>query len=118
MIDAGIQAVHILTPPQFHFDAARQALSAGVHVFSEKPFVLKAEQASVLVALAKAQGKTLAVSHNFLFARAYERLRADYRAGFFGPLSRVELTWQFPLGQLAAGPGGRMADCRTRQHLS
>ncbi len=106
MIATGIQAVHILTPPQYHFEAARQALSAGVHVFSEKPFVLQAEQANELVELSRRSGKTLAVSHNFLFARAYERLRADQRAGYFGPLGRVELTWQFPLGQLAAGPVG------------
>jgi nucleoside-diphosphate-sugar epimerase/predicted dehydrogenase len=106
MIATGIDAVHILTPPQYHHESVRQALDAGVHVFSEKPFVLKSAQAIELAALAKARGKALAVSHNFLFARAYERLRADYRAGFFGPLSRVELTWQFPLGQLAAGPVG------------
>ncbi len=106
MIATGIDAVHILTPPQYHHESVRQALDVGVHVFSEKPFVLKSAQAIELAALASARGKALAVSHNFLFARAYERLRADYRAGFFGPLSRVELTWQFPLGQLAAGPVG------------
>ncbi len=106
MIASGIQSVHILTPPQHHFEAARQALDAGVHVFSEKPFVLQASQADELVALAHSRGKTLAVNHNFLFARAYERLRADYQQGFFGPLARLELTWQFPLGQLAAGPVG------------
>src|SRR5512135_2241720 len=32
-----LDAVHILTQPQTHFDIAKKALSVGVHVYIEKP---------------------------------------------------------------------------------
>jgi hypothetical protein len=39
-----LDAVHILTPPDRHFDAARTALEAGVNVFLEKPMCAAADR--------------------------------------------------------------------------
>lgn len=51
-----IQIVVNLTPPQAHFGVSHDALTAGKHVFSEKPITVKAEDARRLVAEADARG--------------------------------------------------------------
>jgi predicted dehydrogenase len=43
-----LDAVLICTPPAFHNEIAKTALSFGIHVFSEKPFTLDRKQASHL----------------------------------------------------------------------
>ena len=49
-------------------------------------------------------GRTVGVTHNFLFAPVYERLRADFQAGLLGPISEISIVWNKELGQLRAGP--------------
>jgi predicted dehydrogenase len=54
MIDkAGLDCVFVATPTRFHTDIVKYALSAGVHTFCEKPFVLNVEDGVRLVELAK-----------------------------------------------------------------
>jgi predicted dehydrogenase/nucleoside-diphosphate-sugar epimerase len=105
LIDAGIcDAVHILTPPQFHRDLAVQALEGGLHAFVEKPFALsRAECAAMNEAAAKA-GKHVAVSHNFLGVPSYEKLKEAIRAGSLGRIAAAEFNWRFPLAPLRSGP--------------
>jgi nucleoside-diphosphate-sugar epimerase/predicted dehydrogenase len=102
----GVNCIHVLTPADKHIGIVRQAIELGLHVFCEKPFVLKHTEALELSALAKARGVQLAVNHNFLFTDAYERMRADVNAGFFGPLQQINVVWSFPLGLLVNGPFG------------
>ena len=56
-------AVVIAAPAIAHYDLARRALSAGRHVFVEKPVALTLEEADELVALAVVQGLILQVGH-------------------------------------------------------
>lgn len=98
--------VHVLLPPDQHFSAAEHVLRAGVHVLLEKPMALSAEECHSLGKLACEQKRVIGVSHNFLFARAYEQLRADVRAGKLGRLDRVSITWNKDLGQIRSGPFG------------
>lgn len=99
-----LDVVHVLLPPEHHAPAAEALIDAGVHVFLEKPMGVSAAECAGLVAKAEAKGVALAVNHNFLFAPAYERLRADVRSGRIGRLDRIDLTWHRPLGQLQGGP--------------
>ncbi|MFT2603654.1 Gfo/Idh/MocA family protein, partial [Escherichia coli] len=48
----GLQVVHNCTPNHLHAQINRQILAAGLHVFSEKPLCMTAEEARELVALA------------------------------------------------------------------
>lgn len=51
-----IEIVVNLTPPQFHTDINRKILSAGKHVFCEKPFALTLEEADGILRMAKEKG--------------------------------------------------------------
>ena len=52
----GLQVVHNCTPNHLHARINRQILSAGLHVFSEKPLCMTTEEARELVALAEQAG--------------------------------------------------------------
>lgn len=54
----------ICTPHQLHYEQAKAALNAGVHVVVEKPFTQTLEEANSLFQLAKEKSLTLAVFHN------------------------------------------------------
>ncbi len=99
-----LDAVHILLPPDLHFEAARTALEAGVNVFLEKPMCACAADCETLVRLAGERGLRLGVGHNFLFAEPYEQLRRDVRGGVLGRIDDVRITWHRPLPQAAHGP--------------
>ncbi|MCL2763328.1 MAG: Gfo/Idh/MocA family oxidoreductase [Treponema sp.] len=45
-----------LTPPQFHFELALAAVNAGKHVYNEKPFCVKREEAACLIKAAAEKG--------------------------------------------------------------
>jgi predicted dehydrogenase/nucleoside-diphosphate-sugar epimerase len=99
-----LDAVHVLTPPDRHFEAARAVLEAGVSVFVEKPMCDRGEDCDALVQRAEARGLRLGVGHNFLFAEAYERLRRDVQSGVLGLIDDVVVTWHKPLPQAIHGP--------------
>jgi predicted dehydrogenase/nucleoside-diphosphate-sugar epimerase len=104
MLRSGVDAVHVLVPPQLHTDLARQVLEGGAHALIEKPMGTSAAACHALADLAEARGLRLAVSHNFLFMPAYERLRAHLRDGTIGRLDHVSLRWLYPLGLVQFGP--------------
>jgi predicted dehydrogenase/nucleoside-diphosphate-sugar epimerase len=99
-----LDAVHILLPPDRHFEAASVLLEAGIDVFLEKPMCDHAADCERLVRLAAERGVRLGVGHNFLFAEPYEQLRRDLRAGLLGRIDDVTITWHRPLPQAAHGP--------------
>jgi nucleoside-diphosphate-sugar epimerase/predicted dehydrogenase len=57
-----------------------------------------------LLTLARDNKLYLGVSHNFLYAGAYQRLREVVHAGALGPLGHVTLNYFFELGQIRSGP--------------
>jgi predicted dehydrogenase/nucleoside-diphosphate-sugar epimerase len=99
-----LDAVHVLTPPDRHFDAARTLLESGVSVFLEKPMCAGADDCEALVRLAEERGLRLGVGHNFLFAENYEQLRQDVKSGVLGLIDDVTITWHRPLPQAMHGP--------------
>ncbi len=99
-----VDCVHVLVPPDAHYAVTKAALLSGAHVFLEKPMCTSAAEADELMALARARGLRLGVNHNFLFAGAYQRLRAAIRAGDLGPLDHVSINHFFELGPIRTGP--------------
>ena len=60
---SNVDAVSIATVTSEHFAVARQALTAGVHVFIEKPMTTSLAEADDLIALARKNKRCLQVGH-------------------------------------------------------
>jgi len=82
--DARPDVVHITTPPQGHYDIAKQCLDAGANVYVEKPFTLYAHEAEALIALAEARGLKITAGHDDQFTHAARRMRTLVRSGYLG----------------------------------
>ena len=109
-----LDVVHVLLPPPQHASAAGLALDAGAHVLVEKPLATTSEDCRRLASRAASAGRRLGTSHNFLFSRPYERLRADLATGRLGRPEQIEIVWRKPLAQLVRGPyGGWLLDAPT-----
>ncbi|MEQ1546245.1 NAD-dependent epimerase/dehydratase family protein [Methyloglobulus sp.] len=104
MLKSDIEVVHVLLPPDLHFDTARQIIESGRHVFLEKPMGLNAAECQSLTDLATTRGVKLGVNHNFLFLPSYQKLRQDVRDGTIGKLDHITINWMFPLPQIQFGP--------------
>ncbi|PST25466.1 gfo/Idh/MocA family oxidoreductase [Mesorhizobium plurifarium] len=78
MLDAvpAIEAVSLCMPPQYRYEAARTALSAGKHVFLEKPPGATLSEVADLEALADDKGVSLFASWHSRYAPAVEAAKA------------------------------------------
>lgn len=102
--DHSIDCVHLLVPPDLHFQLAKTALEAGVHVLLEKPMCTSVAEADELLRLANEKNLYLGVSHNFLFSSAYQELRKVVKSGVLGPISHVSIRYLFELPHIRFGP--------------
>jgi predicted dehydrogenase len=84
-----VDAISIATAPMAHRDLACEALDRGHHVITEKPFAMTVDEGRDMCATAQANARTLAVVHNFQFARSMQRLMADIDAGRLGRIQGV-----------------------------
>jgi predicted dehydrogenase len=82
--EARPDVVHITTPPQSHFDIAKQCLDSGCHVYVEKPFTLHESEARGLIALADEKRLKLTVGHDLQFGHAARRMRSLVQDGYLG----------------------------------
>jgi predicted dehydrogenase len=94
--DPEVDAILIATPVFTHFDLASKSLRAGKHTFVEKPLASSSEEASQLLRLARAEGRTLMCGHTFVYSppvRAVKGLLDAKELGeiFFITSSRVNL---------------------------
>ena len=92
----GIQAVSIATPNFTHYEIAKAALEAGLHVYCEKPLCFTIAQAEELEALAKKSGKIMFVSYGYAGHQMIEQARQMVARGDLGKI-RI-LNMQFAHG--------------------
>lgn len=102
--ERGIDCIHVLTPPDQHFELAKLGLQAGVHVFLEKPMCTSVSEADELVRLAQQYGLSLGISHNFLFTHAFEQLRKLIQSNTLGPIDQITFNHFYELAQIRLGP--------------
>jgi predicted dehydrogenase/nucleoside-diphosphate-sugar epimerase len=98
-----VDVIHVCTPPTTHAAIAREALTAGCHVYVEKPFSETATEAEQILRVAEAKGRRVCAGHQLLFerpARMVERLLPA-----LGRLVYVESYFSFRTVRRA--PGGR-----------
>lgn len=118
LLDANAaDAVHILTPPEYHRSVAEDCIAGGLHVLVEKPVALSAGDVQAMLDAAQAKGVQFAAGHNFLGLPGYIRLKSQLNAGTLGRVSTAEVNWCLPLGPLRSGPYGIWLMRETRNLL-
>ena len=94
-----------------HVPAARAALTSGRHVLIEKPFAPSVAEAEELVALADAQGLTVAVSQNYRFFPAVQAVQRIVAEQTYGDLHAVAVDFrQLSGADGVAGPHHALAE--------
>ncbi|MEM9552272.1 MAG: Gfo/Idh/MocA family oxidoreductase, partial [Pseudomonadota bacterium] len=73
-----------LTIPAAHFDVSSEALMAGKHVYSEKPFVLTVEEGATLRDLAARKGLRIGSAPDTFLGGAHQQARALIDDGRIG----------------------------------
>ena len=88
-----IDAVYIATPPYFHPDHLEAAITAGKHVYLEKPVAVDVPGAKRIMALGeKMKGKlSLAVGFQIRYASPYVLLEKRIREGQIGSLVSAQI---------------------------
>ena len=85
MLDSGLlDLVVISTPPNTHYQWAKESLSRGIHVVLEKPMALTVEQCDELIDLASNKGLLLVVYQNRRFDDDFVTMRQIIRDGEIG----------------------------------
>ena len=87
----GIQAVSIATPNFTHFEIAKAALEAGLHVYCEKPLCFTTAEAEELEALVKKSGKVMFVSYGYSGHQMIEQARQMVARGDLGKVRIINM---------------------------
>lgn len=74
LLDAGLDAVLVAAPDQYHAEITLNALDRGVHVFCEKPICFSVPQAQEIAAARDKAGKVVQVGYMKRFDPSYEKL--------------------------------------------
>ncbi len=90
MCSAGVDVVHVLTPPSSHAEVALEALAEGCHVLVEKPLATSVEQCDRIALAAQRAGKTVGVNHSLLYDSFVARALRLARSGALGDVVAVD----------------------------
>ena len=104
----GIEVVTIATPNSTHYEVAKAALQAGLHVICEKPLFFEVAQGEEIKALAEAKGKIVGVTYGFSGSPLMLQMRAMVENGDLGDIRMVEL--QYTHGFNATDEGDRVSE--------
>lgn len=93
--DSQITLVIITTPPETHYQLAKEALLANKHVILEKPFVENWKQAKELFELAKQNGLVLQAYQNRRFDSDFLTLQDIIESNKLGELFEIQLHFDY-----------------------
>jgi predicted dehydrogenase len=88
-----VNAVHICTPNETHYEICTEALAAGKHVLLEKPMAMSAKDAWELVGLAESKHLCLQVGNIYRFNNALKMMRNLISQNYLGTLFYLKLQW-------------------------
>lgn len=107
-----LDAVVVTSPHGLHYEHARAALEAGLHVMVEKPMCTRAEHARELVRLARQRRLHLLVPYGWHYKRFVQEAKRRMDAGAVGEVEFVLCHMASPIRSLLSGRGlrtGRVA---------
>lgn len=84
LADPSIDIVVNLTTPKAHFEVAHAAVSAGKHVYSEKPMTLTRDEGKKLLAAAKAKGVRVSNAPDTFLGAGHQTCRHLIDSGAIG----------------------------------
>jgi predicted dehydrogenase len=87
--DPNIDIIYVATPHSHHYQHVRLCLEAGKHVLCEKAFTVNAQQAQILVDLAKKKGLFLMEAVWTRYFPISAEIREVVRSGRIGEVKRV-----------------------------
>ena len=94
--------VHITTSPSSHYHLAKLFLEKGCHVYVEKPFTLRADEAYALIQCANSNHCKITVGHNEQFSHAARRMRDLISRGYLGDAAvHMECHYGYDMGDPA-----------------
>ncbi|MCC6862722.1 MAG: Gfo/Idh/MocA family oxidoreductase [Bryobacterales bacterium] len=79
-----LDAVDVVTPEQIHLEPVLKAVSAGKHVFVEKPMATVLEECDRMIEAARRAGRILMVGQILRFETKYAMLRDEVASGGLG----------------------------------
>lgn len=82
--DDEVEIVINLTPPQFHVELSKQIITAGKHLFSEKPFAFNLKDAKEVLDLADKNGVKVGCAPDTFLASGLQSLRYYLDADLIG----------------------------------
>jgi len=87
--DNRLDAVVISTPPEMHYQMARDSLLADKHVFVEKPLALNVDQGEKLLELSNDRKRILMVGHLLHYHPAIIKLKELIKEGELGKIEYI-----------------------------
>lgn len=90
--------VHILTPPQNHYQLGLKVLEKGCNILMEKPLALDAREAKGLIEAAKKKRLRLCVNHNFKYNSTTLEVKRIVESKILGDICGVESYYGANLG--------------------
>ena len=85
LLDQGIEALYVTTPNSLHLQPVITALSAGLHVFSEKPMATSLAEARKILGAAKKAKGIYQIGFNYRFAPVHQFARQLIEEGTLRP---------------------------------
>jgi predicted dehydrogenase/type 1 glutamine amidotransferase len=87
---SGAELLMLVTPHNIHAPMALQAIKAGRHVVTEKPFTINIDEATAVIHAARAAKKMATVFHNRRWDGDFVAVRDVVRSGAIGDVYHVE----------------------------
>lgn len=94
-----VDAVFVLTPPQYHFDYSMQAMEAGKHVMVEKPVSFVPKEPELLLEKSREKGVLCFPGHSYLYLPEMRRFMESSRDGRLGRICCMYMSEIYYMGE-------------------
>lgn len=95
--DSNIDAVYIPLPPALHYEWGKKVLTAGKHLFMEKPFTTSTYDTQQLLKLAHEKRLVVHENYMFLYHSQLAKIKEMITDGSLGEIRLYRMSFGFPM---------------------